>query len=302
VVENHLIDSSLNIAQLTDIAVRNRPELGQFNQSRLAAVRQVQVQMANLMPTAQFFLSANRNQTERGGSSGSTGGGGSNLGSLIGTGTAGNGVGGGSVVGVGAGGIGGASSGGGGGATTVISAGGAGGTGIAVGGGGNNTTTSESFTMGFDINWNLAGLGVPDAMTTLSQRSLARQAMLQYNQTAITVLTQVRSSYLNTLTAEEQVDVTAEAVIAGQEGLRLANLRLQHGVGTNLELIQAQRDYVTALINHSQAIINFNITQAQLLRDIGQISLSTLTNEVNRPISHDPLQTKFFDPAKHSIN
>jgi outer membrane protein TolC len=289
----------LNIGQLTEIAVRNRPELGQFNQSRLAAVRQIQVQMANLMPTAQFFLSANRNQTERGGSAGGGAAtGGANLGSLIGTGASGNGVGGSSVVGVGAGGIGGSATG----ATTVIPAGGGGGAGIAVGGGGNNTNTSESFTMGFDINWNLQGLGVPDAMTTMSQRYLARQAMLQYNQTAINVLTQVRSSYLNTLTAEEQVDVTGEAVIAGREGLRLANLRLQHGVGTNLELIQAQRDYITALINQAQAIINFNISQAQLLHDIGQISLATLTTEINRPISHDPLQSKFFDPAKHSIN
>lgn len=292
VSESRLVESSLNIGQLTDIAMRNRPELRQSNETRLAQTRQVQVAMANLMPTAQFFLTANRSETER--AAGATGGGNAgvtNLGTLAATGAAGFGVGGSPVAGVGPTGIGGA-------ASVVIPAGGAGGGGLVVGGGGGTTTSvNESFTAGFDINWNLTGLGVPDMMNTMSARALARQAMLQYNQQAITVLTQVRSSYLNTLTAEEQVDVTGEAVIAAQEGLRLANLRLQHGVGTNLELIQAQRDYITALINQAQAIINFNTSQAQLLRDIGQISVATLTNEVTRPISHKGIDTKFFNAA-----
>lgn len=289
--EARLVDPTLNIAQLTDIAMRNRPELGQSNENRLAQTRQVQVALAPLMPTAQFFLTANRSETERsgGGSSGGAGGG-TNLGALAATGTSGFGVGGSPVAGVGLTGIGGASS-------VVIPAGGGGGAGISVGG-----STNQSFTAGFDINWNLTGLGVPDTMNALSQRALARQAMLQYNQQAITVLTQVRASYLATLTAEEQVDVTGEAVIAAQEGLRLANLRLQHGVGTNLELIQAQRDYVTALINQAQAIIAYNISQAQLLRDTGQISLSNLTNEVTRPISHEPLKSKFFQNPADALN
>lgn len=280
IVETRLVEPSLNIAQLTDLAIRNRPELGQFNETRLAQTRAIQVALAPLMPTAQFFLTSNRSESNRGGGGSSI----SSLGVQAATGASGNGVGGSPIVGVGVAGIGGASS-------VVIPAGGGGGAGISVGGG----STNQSFTAGFDINWSLSGLGVPDLMTSLSARALARQAMLQYNQQYITVLTQVRSSYLNTLAAEEQVDVTGEAVIAGQEGLRLANLRLQHGVGTNLELIQAQRDYVTALINQAQAIIASNTTQAQLLRDVGQISLSSLTTEVTRPISHKPLQSKFFN-------
>ncbi len=280
IVETHLVEPSLNIAQLTDLAIRNRPELGQFNETRLAQTRAIQVAVAPLMPTLQFFLTSNRSQSSRSGGGGSSI---TSLGTQAATGASGNGVGGSPIVGVGVAGIGGASS-------VVIPAGGGGGAGISVGG-----STNQSFTAGFDINWSLASMGVPDVMNSLSARALARQAMLQYNQQYITVLTQVRSSYLNTLAAEEQVDVTGEAVIAGQEGLRLANLRLQHGVGTNLELIQAQRDYVTALINQAQAIIASNTTQAQLLRDVGQISLSSLTTEVTRPISHKPLQSKFFN-------
>ena len=79
--------------------------------------------------------------------------------------------------------------------------------------------------------------------------------------------------------------MAAEAVVSGPEQLRLANLRVAYGQGINLELIQAQQAYVTALTNHVQAVINYNIAQAQLLRDSGQISLETLTKEYNQPIS-----------------
>ncbi|OPZ84601.1 MAG: Outer membrane efflux protein [bacterium ADurb.Bin425] len=131
-------------------------------------------------------------------------------------------------------------------------------------------------------------MGVPDTFNTLSARALARQALLQSNQQYLTVMQEVRSSYLNMLTAREQVKVAAEAVVSATEQLRLANLRVAYGQGINLELIQAQQAYVTALTNHVQAVIAYNISQAQLLRDSGQISVETLTKEIKQPISMKP--------------
>lgn len=293
VTETRLVDPSLSIDQITDIALRNRPELKQLNNNRLAQSRQVVVNAAPLMPTMQFFISANRTETLRRGANANNananaavavpggGAGGANLGVQVGTGVAGTGIGGNIVQGVGAAGIGAVNS-------SVVVPGG-GGTGLVVG-----ATANQSVTAGFDITWNLSGLGVPDSMNVMSQKALARQAMLQYNQQVITVLQQVRQSYLNTLTTEEQVDVAGEGVVASQEGLRLANLRIQHGVGTNLELIQAQRDYITALINQAQAIINFNLSQAQLIRDMGIISVEALTVEQKRPISAAPIKFKYY--------
>ncbi len=159
------------------------------------------------------------------------------------------------------------------GSTVIIPTGGSGG-GIGISGGG-----GRSFTAGFDLSWNLNGFGLPDVANTLSARALARQSMLQLNQQVITVLQQVRSAYLNMLTAEAQVDVAGEAVVAATEQLRLANLRLRYGQGINLELIQAQREYINALTTQAQAIINYNVAQAQLLRDTGLISVPTLTAE-----------------------
>lgn len=143
--------------------------------------------------------------------------------------------------------------------------------------GGGSTGLTNSLALGMQMNWSLPGLGYTTSQNILSSRALARQALLQANQQLLLVTQQVRSSYLNALTAREQIDVTASGVASSGEALRLANLRVQTGVGTNLELIQAQRDYITALVNQAQAIIASNQAQAQLLHDTGVISVDTLT-------------------------
>lgn len=271
--ELRLMHPSIQISELMATTMKLRPELKQFEDLRLAARRNVQVQQAGLYPTFQFFTSTtfsdsfnsnftrnfqnnvrNTVQNAINQSSGSSSSAGSpssssnnNANSLSGS-------------------------------TVIIPTGGGGG-GIGISGSG-----GRSVSAGFDLNWNLSGMGIPDAANTLSAQALARQALLQSNQTYLNVEFEVRSSYLNMLTAKEQVDVAAEALVSAAEQLRLANLRVTYGQGINLELIQAQRDYVTALINHVQAIIAYNVTQAQLLRDTGQISIATLTKEYARPI------------------
>ena len=62
------------------------------------------------------------------------------------------------------------------------------------------------------------------------------------------------------------------------EELRLAELRKSSGLGTNLEIITGQRDYTQARVDKAQALINFNIAQAQLIQDMGLISTDSLTS------------------------
>jgi outer membrane protein TolC len=46
----------------------------------------------------------------------------------------------------------------------------------------------------------------------------------------------------------------------------------------NLDIITAQRDYTQARVDKAQALINFNIAQAQRVHDVGLISTSALTS------------------------
>jgi outer membrane protein len=134
----------------------------------------------------------------------------------------------------------------------------------------------ETYQQGFGLTWNLSGLGLVSAANIAAAQCLNRQASVQANQELQTVLQQVRSSYLSWRSAREQIDNAAHGVDSSAEELRIAGMRLREGVGTNLELIQAQRDYINALSTQAQAIVGSNLAQAQLLHDTGVISSEAL--------------------------
>jgi outer membrane protein TolC len=136
----------------------------------------------------------------------------------------------------------------------------------------------------FNLNWTLGNMGAGYTANILSARAASRQSLLQCNQALLEVSQQVRSAYMNMLSTRNQIDAAATGVASSTEELRLANLRLQMGVGTNLELIQAERDYIQALVNQVQAIIASNQAQAQLLHDTGLISTNTLVNGYRRTV------------------
>jgi len=104
---------------------------------------------------------------------------------------------------------------------------------------------------------------------------------LQANQELLVVGEQVRFAYCTKVAARDSIDSAAYGVKSASEALRQANLRLRAGMGTNLELIQAQRDYVSGLTAQAQAIITSNQAQAQLLHDMGVITIDNLTNGYN---------------------
>ncbi len=128
-----------------------------------------------------------------------------------------------------------------------------------------------------NANWRLRGFGTVDAMNVEQARWQARQARLQAQKELQTVLNQVRNSYLQILDKERNIEETSKQCASALEELRLAELRKSHGLGLNLDVITGQRDYTQALVAKAQAIINFNIAQAQLLHDMGLISVDALT-------------------------
>jgi outer membrane protein len=220
--EQSIIDQNISVEELLDLALKNRPDLRQYELFRLSAARNVQVAASPLYPQASASTTYTHSTTDI-------------FPPKI---TANNNV-----------------------------------AGAGVFGGLFNT-----FQAGFALSWSLPNLGATYVFNVVSARALSRQASLQANQELLLVSEQVRSAYLTAITAREQIDTSAYGVASAAEALRLANLRLQTGLGTNLELIQAQRDYVTALTNQAQAIISSNQAQVQLLHDMGLISAETILN------------------------
>jgi outer membrane protein len=209
VKKNRLIDPRLNIADILQLAIDNRPELKQYEELRLAAKRSIMVAAANLQPTV--LLSGN-------------------------------------AYGVGP---------------------------------PNDLQALGVFAI--NANWRLRGFGTVDSFDIQQARWQARQASLQSQKELQTVLMQVRNSYLQILDKEKNIEQAGDEVNSSIEELRLAELRKSSGLGINLDIITAQRDYTQALVDKAQAIINFDIAQAQLVHDTGLISIDALTS--NRLLS-----------------
>ena len=132
--------------------------------------------------------------------------------------------------------------------------------------------------LAINANWRLRGFGIVDSMDVAQARWQARQAGLQSQKELQTICSQVRNSYVQILDKERNVEESSNEVRSSLEELRLAELRKFSGLGLNLDIITAQRDYTQARVSKAQAIIDFNIAQAQLLHDLGTISTEALTS------------------------
>ncbi|MBX9689202.1 MAG: TolC family protein [Candidatus Obscuribacterales bacterium] len=251
-----LIDKRLNIKDLLQIALDNRPELKRYEELRLAAKEAIKVAKAPLLPQVAVTgssvgtfakiqnASAQTQQTPfstSGGASATAVSGASSL--------------------------------------PVASSGSS---------GGRHDAGRSLFLIGVDMQWTLGGLGLTSAAKVQAARAEARRRQLEFSRSLNDVYKEVRDSYLNSITAENLIIETTDTVNSSKEQLRVAKDRLENGVGTNLDVINAQRDYTAAIIDKANAIIQFNTAQAQLLRDIGKISVQTLV--ASTPLNSKSLQ------------
>ncbi len=133
------------------------------------------------------------------------------------------------------------------------------------------------YLLAFSVNWKIGGLGTYDLTNRGAATWTARQRLLEANRELNAVLSQVRNSLLQSLQSERKISEAEDEEASADEELRLAKLRFENGLGNNIDIINAQRDLTTAKIDYVQAVINFNIAQAQLLHDIGLTSIDNLT-------------------------
>jgi outer membrane factor, OMF family len=94
----------------------------------------------------------------------------------------------------------------------------------------------------------------------------------QFNQFKESIRFEVEQAYYNLKANETNIQTANQSVVAAQEGLRLANLRLQAGVGTTLEVTRAQADLTQAQGNLVAATLGYNRSLEAIQRATGYIS------------------------------
>jgi OMF family outer membrane factor len=251
VAKKRLVDESVTAAQLVTVAIENRPELKKYEEERLAALQAIKVARAAFLPTIQAVgttVTTAASIIRRDSSSTSS----SNSAAITSSGTVVSGV-----------------AGGGGGLPLGGASGGS-------SSGGRYGLGKQLWVIGVEASWTLSGLGLTTAASVQAAKTVARRAQLEFNDQLAKVYQDVRNTFLDSLSAESLIAETTDAVNSSQEQLDITKMRLEEGIGTNLDVLNAQKDYTSALIDKANAILKFNIAQASLLRAIGKVDTATL--------------------------
>ncbi|HLJ60944.1 MAG TPA: TolC family protein [bacterium] len=105
-----------------------------------------------------------------------------------------------------------------------------------------------------------------------------QQSQVSEQQTEQSVESQVRTSYLNLQQSAEQLAAAEAGLVSAREQLRIANVRFQAGVGTQLEVVTAIQNSASADSSAIAAEYNYNLALAQIDQAVG-----TQVQVPNRP-------------------
>lgn len=127
---------------------------------------------------------------------------------------------------------------------------------------------SESWQAGAQASWNIFDNGVTAASVHAAEAALlkAQEASRQQDDT---IKLDVRTAYLNLQAAEKNIDTTKTAVAQAEEDYKIANVRYSAGVGTNLDVMDANEKLTEAKTNYYTALYNYNTSKASLDRAMG---------------------------------
>ncbi|MGD1900559.1 MAG: TolC family protein [Phormidesmis sp.] len=125
----------------------------------------------------------------------------------------------------------------------------------------------DGLNMSLDMEWTLYDGGVARAQASQAESSEAI-ALSELNNQRDQNRLEVQTAYLTLQSETEQITAAGLGVSSAEEGLRLARLRFQAGVGTQLEVLEAQSDLTDAESSLAQAITAYNQATVELERSV----------------------------------
>ena len=124
-------------------------------------------------------------------------------------------------------------------------------------------TEDESWQIGAKLSWNIFDMGATKAQVRqadadlLTAKELARQKL-------DAIQLEVRMAYLDVHEAEKRIHTSQVSVDKAEEDLKIAHVRYRAGVGTNLDVMDAQVALTTAKMNYVQSLYDYNTSKAEL--------------------------------------
>jgi TolC family type I secretion outer membrane protein len=129
-----------------------------------------------------------------------------------------------------------------------------------------------------DVNsWKITGAASWTLFDGLGRENRIREAAANLEAQKATeeqvgngIALEVRDSYLNLKSAIETIGSVKKAVDSAEENHKVSNLRYNAGVGTNLEVIDAQVALTQAKINYLQALFDVEVAKAKINKVVGK--------------------------------
>ena len=133
-----------------------------------------------------------------------------------------------------------------------------------------STGYANGYNLGARLNWDIFDGGVANARAEVESRNI------EINETNFAkqrdeIRLNIETAYNNMIANKENISTTETAVTTAVESLRLARLRFQAGVGTQTDVINAQRSLTEARGNFLQAIIGYNQSLNELQRAVSNL-------------------------------
>lgn len=126
----------------------------------------------------------------------------------------------------------------------------------------------ENWAVGVTASMNIFDSGVTWSKIHAAQENLAKAKESQ-RQIQDAVELEVRTDYLGMREAEKRISTTQVAVAQAEEDYHIAVVRYQAGVGTNIDVMDAQVALTEAKTNYVKALYDYNTSKAALNTSMG---------------------------------
>lgn len=162
---------------------------------------------------------------------------------------------------------------------------------------GNSTPTADRhyYTMGLTLGWEVFSSG-EQYYEAQARKQLLKAAQDDLSGLKLTVFSLVRESYLNVSEARTQIRIAHLRSKEASEAYEQASTRFRSGIGTSLDVLDAQEKVVTAEAALNQAQADFFTSLANLHRVMGRQGMPLGPEQAPEPPS-GPVAERVSGPA-----
>jgi outer membrane protein len=135
---------------------------------------------------------------------------------------------------------------------------------------GSDWNTSPNWNIGANLSIPLYEGGAISAQVAQAKAAVM-QSQAQLDVVTLSVVQQVQQFYLQEFDARQRINATAVVIQQASENLQLTQERYKAGLGTSVDLTDAEQTLANARSSHVQALFDYRIAHANLLLAIGEL-------------------------------